>query len=255
MFDFKSGIWKGVFNSRDEARSHVLKSGHLDVQWLMKSIHRLEVAQSADPFIQERELSEWFYPLDAVVALGAQGKKADETLRIVDVGGNLGQFGQLCQGVLRGRTLEYSVLELQEFLDVIPSEIFSSTSHKFFSEIPKMEIDFLVMGSVFQYFEQPRVLLEDVFSQCKPRFIGIFDAMIGKNITTFTSIQTYYESSMICTFYSLEELNKIMVSLGYELLTERPHICAKSKLYFPHHGLPEKNRIPYPLNLIYQQIT
>lgn len=255
MFDFRRDIWKGVYNSRDEARSHVSKVGHVDVQWLMKSIYRLEVAQGNEPFIQESELPEWSYPVDAVVALAAQGKDANETVKIVDVGGNLGVLGHLCHGVIRGRKIDYSVLELPEFLDTVPQEVLSSQSHKFFIEMPSMEIDFMVMGSVIQYFEQPSVLLEELLSQCKSQFIGIFDAMIGKRIATFTSIQTYFGSSMVCTFYSLEDVNKMMTSLGYELLTERPHISKKSKMYFPHLGLPEENRIPFPLNLIYQRVT
>ena len=139
-------------------------------------------------------------------------------LRILDVGGGYAQTFINLERALKGRTLEYSVIELP---GVVKNswEIFSDDSLvSFYTEDdwPSSTFDLVYFGSSLQYFEDYNGIIRRC-ALANPRYIVIADTTLGAAPTTVVA-QVNMPNNVIprWVFNSLE-IEELLYELGFAL--------------------------------------
>ena len=237
-------IWSGVHRSFDELEDE--GEGFINPRWVEKSVARLDQARTASSAVPSAE-----YPiLDAI--LGAwDGSRAVEVL---DVGGNLGQLALDVGRRAPGVPTTWTVLERPDLLDAacamttLPDGIDFVASQV---DLADRRFDVLHLGSVLQYFADWRRDLTALSSHAREDgWLVISDAMVGRDIASFVTRQTYYEHRLRMHFLNLAELIEHLAVLGFRLVLMEPYLTPHTSAYYPEMDLPEERRIPYPLNLV-----
>ncbi len=87
----------------------------------------------------------------------------------------------------------------------------------------------------------------------EPAWLVISDAVVGAEIQSFVTRQTYYESELRMRFLDLSELLDHLAGLGFALMMQEPYLEAQTFNYHPEPALPTEHRIAHPLNLIFDR--
>ncbi len=238
-------IWSGVYETFSAVPAQ--GNGFVHQRWVEKSIARLEVAtRSLDP----RPSAE--YPIaDAII--GAWN--GTDVVRVLDVGGNLGQLALDTQRRLPGVSMEWTVIERADLLTVVservtlPSDV---TFHTSYEELQGKRFDVLHLGSVVQYFDEWEDELTRICTNYLKEYawMAISDAMASAEIETFVTRQSYYESGLPMRFLSINELLNHLKALGFSLVLLEPYVTSSTASYYPEVELPPERQISYPHNMI-----
>ncbi len=238
-------IWSGVHRSFSELPSG--EEGFVHPRWVEKSVARLLSTQSAAGATPSAE-----YPiLDAILAAWDGSDAVD----VLDVGGNLGQLALDVRRRAPGIGIRWVVLEREDLLSAarehvdLPHDI---EFHSSGSSLAGRSFDVIHLGSVLQYFEDWRADLAalcDAYTE-GPAWLVISDAMVGAEIESFVTRQTYYENELRMHFLNLGELLDHLAGLGFTLIVQEPYLTAHTVDYYPELALPTERRIAHPLNLI-----
>jgi putative methyltransferase (TIGR04325 family) len=174
---------------------------------------------------------------------------------VLDVGGNLGQLALDVRRRLPGVTTTWTVLERDDLLEAAQAhtELPDGVEfHRSRDTLDGRRFDVLHLGSVLQYFEDWRTELATL---CEAHttdgaWLVISDAMVGADIPSFVTRQTYYERWLRMHFLNLGELVEHLATLGFMLIVQEPYLTPHTSAYYPELALPETHRIAHPLNLV-----
>ena len=257
MFDLQRDIWTGPYTSVSEAMSRCTPNGDQSAFWLEKCYRRISVARNGSEQEKASDLPEWNYSaLDVAVGV-ALGSGMSASLRVVDVGGNLGQLRWLMQTRLPNTDLEW---------DIVESESFVAAARETYATYQEIQVhtstaairgacDIIHFGSSIQYFEDLQTDIVPLIRETRPAAVALSDAMIGESIPSFIAVQKYHDTQLLCRFYALTDVVKLFDDLGYRLIFKKPHLSSDSSRYFPPLSLPVEYRIPFSLNLTFAQVT
>jgi putative methyltransferase (TIGR04325 family) len=151
--------------------------------------------------------------------------------------------------------VDWVVLEREDLLAAarplteLPREI---EFHSDRTTLAGRRFDVLHLGSVLQYFEDWRATLASLTTEHTSvgSWLVISDAMVGGDIPSFVTRQSYYERSLTMHFLNLGEVLEHLGSLGFTLVLQEPYLTAHTEQYYPELDLPLGHRIDHPLNLI-----
>lgn len=243
-------IWSGVGTSFDELPAD--DDGFIHPLWVEKSVARLRDTLASDAPAASSE-----YPIVGAVLAASVGS---DRATVLDIGGNLGQIGL---GVIRrlpGVRVDWVVLEREDLLVAarplteLPREI---EFHSDPATLAGRRFDVLHLGSVLQYFEDWRTTLASLATEHTSvgSWLVISDAMVGADIPSFVTRQSYYERGLTMHFLNLGEVLEHLASLGFALILQEPYLTAHTEQYYPEVDLPVGHRIDHPLNLILRRTT
>lgn len=220
--------------------------------WIERSIARLETAVASSNSSDVSTVD----PTALTAAVLAASQRSSE-VRVLDVGGNLGQLGLALGKQLRQVNLEWHVEEKAVFLDAcasrvsMPSEIVfhSGEGDSIANLVDPMIVHF---GSSLQYFSDWRKALEDsTTDSCE--WLVLSDLPASEEIATFVSAQRYYDDVLPCWFFDRRDVDDFVATLGFELVYVAPFLNDRNRSYYPEISLPEARQIKYPVDLLYRR--
>ena len=144
-------IWSGVYDSFQEAQSE--RSAFVHPTWVQRSVERLRDVSSGEVDISATTTVDGSLITGPILAELASGPN----VKILDVGGNLGQLAIETNRKFRDANLSWSVLEREDFLQAsrqftkLPEEV------EFYSDIKQLdgrEFDIVHFGSSIQYIDE-----------------------------------------------------------------------------------------------------
>lgn len=237
-------IFDGVYKSFDDAKSK--GPGFSSDKWINSSKEKLKklldgkeavlVYQNLLPFLSSIVLS--------------RGK-----IRILDFGGGLGiTYATLLKTLdFKEGVFEYHIVENERICSE-GRKIFKTDKRIYFhNKLPKISsVDIVHIGSALQYIKDWKELLRDL-SAYKPRYF-LFDDLHAGDITTFATLQNYYESKIPCWFFNLNELisemRKHKFDLAYKSKMRITYFGVFQKI--PMKNLPKKYRIDDTMCLLFR---
>lgn len=238
-------IWSGVYETFSAVPSQ--GNGFVHPRWVEKSVAQLEVATRS---LHPRPSAE--YPVaDAI--LGAWN--GTDVVRVLDVGGNLGQLALDTQRRLRGVPMEWTVVERADLLTVASGRITLPADVKFYTSYEELlgkRFDVLHLGSVLQYFDKWKDELTQICTDYVnvPAWMTISDAMVGADIETFVTRQSYYDNGLPMRFLNLQEVLDHLQTLGFSLVLLEPYVTSQTTNYYPEARLPPERQISHALNIV-----
>ena len=240
-------IWQGIYNSFEEAGAE--QSVFVHEAWIDRSVQRLRASYAESASVTTT--------IDADILVGPILAMSSHSrcVKVLDVGGNLGQLGLAIKGRLPSIGLDWMVLERADFLAACAEVISTPAGLEFFSRLEDLsgkQIDVLHFGSSIQYLDDWEAFLKSAVKSHSPEWIVISDAMAGDNIRSFVTRQTYYDGYLVSRFFNTSDLDEVLSRAGYGLEYRAIFLNERNKGYYPALSLPEEFRIPYPLNLIYR---
>ena len=242
-------IWSGVYDSFQEAQSE--RSAFVHPTWVQRSVERLRDVSSGEVDISATTTVDGSLITGPILAELASGPN----VKILDVGGNLGQLAIETNRKFRDANLSWSVLEREDFLQAsrqftkLPEEV------EFYSDIKQLdgrEFDIVHFGSSIQYIDEWVSFLGELASKQHPKWFVIADAMSGEAIPTFVTRQKYYDGYLVSRFINLGEFVSVFSDFGFDLTFVSPFLNESNKTYYPEHQLPDENQIKFPLDLIFK---
>ncbi len=115
--------------------------------------------------------------------------------------------------------------------------------------------DAIHFGSMLEYVENYKELINDIFKQMKkkPKYIFISD-LFGTKQNDFYLIANYYGHKYFVKFHNINNLVKEFTKHNYKLIYKNPHLPnIRGKFqFFDMSNLPEKNRILNTWNLFFK---
>jgi putative methyltransferase (TIGR04325 family) len=178
--------------------------------------------------------------------------QSNDPLRILDFGGGLGiGYMTLSESIShRSGAIEYTIVEIPEVCET-GRGLFAGGRVTFLDSLPSEgEFDLVHSASALQYIEDwPQVL--DSLSDYGAEYILLSDVFAG-SIPTFVTLQNYYGSRIRHWFLNLDELLKVISSLGYQLVmksfVDSHRRGLEGKL--PMDNFPAGNRLERSLHLL-----
>jgi len=238
-------IWSGVH--RTFAEIPLDDDGFVHPRWVERSVARLEAARSAVGPLATAE-----YPIvDAILGAWDGAGAVD----VLDVGGNLGQLALDVRRRIPGVATTWTVLERDDLLTAaqvhcaLPDDV---EFHRSKDTLDGRRFDVLHLGSVLQYFEDWQAELAGLCDEQANRdaWLVISDAMVGPEVPSFVTRQTYYERGLRMHVLNLGEVLEHLTALGFTLVLQEPYLTAHTSAYYPELALPPSHRIEHPLNLV-----
>jgi putative methyltransferase (TIGR04325 family) len=248
----QDSIWRGVYGSFAEAPDTppVFNS---DV-WIVKQAERvLEKLESFDsgPSIPSGAVSN-DYPLASMVALLAQ----DQSLRVIDFGGAMGQsYLELIGKVPHARErLEYTIVEVPAVVQNVPEAMRRFEKLVFLDDYRKAPdgADVVHLGSTLQYIDDWQGFLSALIQKFNPRTFILSDLLVG-DIPSFVTIQRYYEHSIKVRFINIEEFLRFWTQTNYSLIYRAYYQPFGNDSYFPNGALPETHRLKTACHMVFSR--
>jgi putative methyltransferase (TIGR04325 family) len=179
-------------------------------------------------------------------------------IRVVDVGGNLGQdyFKAVKFMPSIQNKLEWTVYENRELVN-IGIEYFGTNPHLSFSSYPQTvsgESEILHFGSVIQYFDEWKSIIESYIEKNSPKYVVCSDTMAGANTEEVTT-QDYYGNFMPFRFLNAGQFLEFMSSRDYRLECSESYIHCKTQIYFQNMPSDNLNKFTNSVNYIFTRNT
>lgn len=220
--------------------------------WIERSIGRLKKAM-------ELGHSTGVSTVDstALTAAVLAASQTSSIVRVLDVGGNLGQLGLVLRSRFPRLDLNWHVEEKAVFLDAcalrttMPAEI---TFHRSGSPSIAASVDPTVVhfGSSLQYISDWRTALEgSTTDSCE--WLVLSDLPASEEISTFASAQRYYDGVLPCWFFDRRDVDGFVAALGFELVYLAPFLDERNCNYYPETSLPGEYQIRYPVDVVYRR--
>jgi len=244
-------IWDGIYDSFQEAGSDAVGPGFNGDIYRARALNAaheclaaLNTSRPIPPFHKQR--STLLPPVAAMMLESAH------PLQILDLGGGLGigymtLVESIPQYTERGH---YTIVEVPEICDV-GRGLFLGRGVTYLDSLPSQgKFDLVHSASTLQYIEDWQQTLKSL-SDYNPRYILLSDVFAG-SIPTFVTLQNYHGSRIRHWFLNLDELLKLVSSLGY-------HLVMKSFVHsrrlgvediLPMDNFPASHRVEQSLHLL-----
>jgi hypothetical protein len=105
---------------------------------------------------------------------------------------------------------------------------------------------------VLQYFDKWKDELTQICTDYVnvPAWMTISDAMVGADIETFVTRQSYYDNGLPMRFLNLQEVLDHLQTLGFSLVLLEPYVTSQTTNYYPEARLPPERQISHALNIV-----
>lgn len=226
--NYPEKVFSGRFSNFFEAAGTL--DPYDDKIWADKSVNRFEQLFGAPEQAQLNDFREYLISA-AVYKYGSEEKP----LRVLDVGGNLGQVALNIFSMFKTKLVrQWDIVETKSIVDL--QDIVKKLDHPidFYStdEIKLLgKYDLLHFGSVLQYFENWEKKISDYFEIIEPKIVVFSDAMVG-NVSTFVALQEYYGKKMPYRILSQSDFMNFMEKKGYILEVSTNYIHNKTGYFF-----------------------
>jgi len=178
--------------------------------------------------------------------------ESKDPLRILDLGGALGiGYMTLAESIPhQAELIEYTIIEVPEICEV-GRGLLSGGQVTYLDSLPSQgEFDLVHSASALQYVEDWQQVLKSL-SHYGAEYILLSDVFAG-SIPTFVTLQNYYGSRIRHWFLNLDELLKLVSSLGYQLVMKS---FVKSRRLgvqdiLPMGNFPATHRLEQSLHLL-----
>jgi putative methyltransferase (TIGR04325 family) len=245
-------IWEGVYSSFEDAEKdskgngfggNIYNTRALDAA--NACLDSLKAGLPIPSFHKQRSNI-----LPPVVAMMLDKK---ESLNILDFGGGLGiGYMTLAESIPEYATkINYSVVELAEICEqgILLHKDWGKIN--FLDQLPDSnKYDLIHSASALQYVDDWKGLLKKITSY-EPEYILLSDVFAG-TISTFVTLQNYYDSKIKHWFFNLDELISFFSSIGYAL-TMKSYVNSRrldSEDVLPMENFPAQFRIQHTLHLL-----
>ncbi len=251
-------IWEGVYSDFAEAENSAVGKGFSGSTYLKSakkaakdSLAMINKGKQIPKFYKQRFTS---YP--AMVSIAMKSFRISRKFKVLDFGGGLGVgYLNLQECIPKTRSsILYKIVEVPEV--VAHGKKFYKNLNlpvSFSENIPRSKYDFVFCGSVIQYIKNWKQQLIEL-SKTNPDYILLGDVFCG-NIQSFASLQNYYESKIPHWFLSQQEIEEVLVSIGYELIHQdaATGIRAGHEDDLPMMNFKKKYRLRNTVHLLFKK--
>lgn len=249
-----SYIWEGKYPDFKSALLDSTGSGFSGDVYLTKSLRAAEEClaslNSGQPIPAFHKQRSTYLPITTALMLGLK-----EQISILDFGGGLG-IGYMTLAESISNDLErvlYTIVEVPEVCKC--GEDLHEGKVIYTSELPEVrKFDLIYSASALQYIENWQSLLGK-FASLSPDYILLSDVFAG-SITSFVTLQNYYESRIPHWFLNLNHLLDTLKEDGYRLSMKNfvtsKRLDAEDILPMPNY--PEDLRLSQTLHLLFKKI-
>lgn len=249
----KFNIWDGVYASFEEAPVRGL--GFEDPGWRTRSANAARDARAAvyDGRALDHSLRERNSVL-ATVAATLLGQK--ERVRILDFGGGPA-FGYLVLQALVPKSserIDYHIVEVEGVCHEAQKIFDGTTAPTFHTSLPESgEFDIVFTASTLQYIADWRGICRKLASY-DARYLAFSDVYAGR-VSSYVTLQAYYESRIAHWILSEEEFVNEITSLGYftRLKTLCNVRCLGAEGPLPMGNLPAERQIAMPSHFLFSR--
>lgn len=246
-------IWEGIYKTFKEAPT--VGPGFSGNTWKERSLANIENILKLSK--EKKTIPEFVVYRESLLApLLATLTSKSKTLKIIDLGGNLGQEFLSIIGSTKIKNMQYTVIEKEEMCKV-GNKLFKKDKRiQFIPNLPasKERVDIIHIGSTLQYIENWKSLFKELV-EFEPSYIVFTDLQAG-DIPTYVTIQNYYNSKMPVWFFNVKEVMDEFKKLRYKLAfqsTFRGHFMGKEQDR-PQSNLPKKFQLKNSCNLLFKSI-
>jgi putative methyltransferase (TIGR04325 family) len=244
-------IWEGIYDSYQAAAAAAIGPGFGGEVYHKRSLaaaHEcLASLKSGKPIPQFHKQRSTLLPL--VVAMILSNNKM---IRVLDFGGGLGiGYMTLVESTPDDlKRIDYTIVEVPEVckvgVDLVEGPRYLSTLP------PSHFFDLIHAASSLQYIEHWQDLIEK-FASLNPKYILLSDIFAG-HISSFVTLQNYYESRIPHWFLNLQELLNVFDKYGYRLIMQSYVTSRRLNVNdtLPMDNFPEIYRLPQSLHLLLQ---
>lgn len=207
-------IWEGIYKNFGECPS--AGEGHEGNTWVSRSFERINTIR--DEIKQGNPISS--DPESLLPFMVALLSANNDTISILDFGGGLGStYMSIISACERNQDINFHIVESNKICET-GVNIFKDDHRINFYKYPVFpqkikKMDIVHLGSSLQYIEDWRQLLKGL-SEYNPKYF-LFEDLPAGAISTFATIQNYYESKIPHWFFNIEEFISMMESINYKL--------------------------------------
>ena len=249
-------MWKGIYNSFDEASNHAVGAGFngdirhtRSLKSAKESLEALKAKRSIPSFY--KQCSTLLPPIAAMMLAGK------EKIKIIDFGGRLGiGYLTLAESIPNAiDSIDYTIIEVPERCE-LGRELFEDDQVIFSDLLPQNGIfDMVHSSSALQYIEEWKGLLTKL-STHNAEYIFLSD-VFASAILTFEILQNYCGSRIKHWFFNLEEFVSFLSTHGYEVIMQSFVSSRRLDLedILPIDNFPESHRLSQSLHLLLHRIS
>lgn len=228
--------WTGNYNSWAEAQK---KCSGYDNEIILEKVKNslLKVKNGEAVFERDSVLFDKIqYSFPLLSALSHTALSSNSELHVLDFGGSLGSsYYQNRKMLLNLHQYTWNIVEQSHFVEEGKKHFADEKLHFYYtiSEcLEKHPINFILLGSVLQYIENPYLLMDELLSKKIP-FLFIDRTPIFEKKSDRITIQkvhkSIYEAQYPCWIFNEIKLINYICEAGYELLFEA-ETCEKMNL-------------------------
>jgi len=245
-------IWEGVYDTFKSAKEMAKGPGFEGEVYLKRSLaaanecfDALKANKSIPQFHKQRST---LLPITVAMMLSH-----NDRVRILDFGGGLGiGYMTLVESIQHDLDrVDYTIVENPEVC-AVGEKLIAEVAY--ISTLPSpVSFDVIHASSSLQYIENWQDLLAR-FASLGPEYILLSDVFAG-DITTFVSLQNYYESRIPHWFLNLQELLDTLDKHGYSLLMKNYATSRRLDVEddLPMDNFSENQRLSQSLHLLLQK--
>lgn len=248
----QDSIWSGVYDRFDQVPQGTRL---FDTElWSDKQKERLAASLSAlssQDTIPELARSR-DYPLATFMAAALQYQ---DTLRLVDCGGGLGQtfIDAIAKIPAAKERISCIIVETPAVLAAVPDSL-ADLPVTFAPDIDSIQggADILHLGSTLHYIEDWRGFFTSAIARLSPRTIVLSDLLVG-DIPSFVTAQGYGDRIVPVQCINIGEFLTFWGRTDYELSYRSHYYPLPGEEYFPRQALPETHRIKTASHLVFSR--
>lgn len=251
----KLQVWDGVYPTFAHAARDAVGPGFSGETYEARALSATR--DCLDALAEGRPIPSFHKQRSTVLpAIVAMQLRPPSTLRIIDFGGGLG-IGYLtlveCLGPAVG-TIDYTVVEIAPVC-ATGRTLFPHGEIRFVDTLPDEPFDLVHSASALQYVEDWRGLLAGL-CRYKAPYMLLSDVFAG-SVTTFATLQNYYESRIAHWFLNIDELLQALSSLGYRLLMKSFVSARRLGVddVLPMENFPPDRRLHQTLHLLLRRVS
>lgn len=227
QFRNKNNVFNGTYATWADAELHA--DGY-DADNIFQRVCEAALKVKRGEAVFERD-SVCFYEEDyqwpALACLLAIAAERDGKLNVLDFGGALGSFYfQHKKFFNRLKSIHWSVIEQAHFVEYGKYEL-QSDELRFYANIEEcltnQKVDVVFLSSVLQYLDAPTNMLIEI-SKTKADYILIdrtpFIESLDDRLTVQSVPESIYKASYPAWFFSQQKFNKLINTIGYQIIEE-----------------------------------
>lgn len=178
----------------------------------------------------------------------------DIPIKVLDVGGNLGQVAISIFSILGSENIaKWHIIETNKIVDLsLQIEDFPPKIQLFENDSTgtDSQYDLIHFGSILQYLDRWEETLANYLVRYSPNVVVFSDAMVG-NVQTFVTLQEYYGKKMPYRFLNLDTFLGFLENHNFVLEAHSRYVHDKTNHYFNSLELLDNESFPSSQNLIF----